>query len=261
MFRIARENGKSVSIGKFKSASRLSSYSALIVLLLSVNAYAITGVGEYRFGPDTTENLACEIAEDRAKENALIKFNGQFIEAAIEENCQSEDCKFNRQTFTKVEGYLKNVLDTKKSIRVEQGYRSCVVVVTANVEKLKNNIELMIDGSFEYKDGQQISFRGLSNSQGNLFMFNFYNDKYVKVITQKVMAQNKEFVLPSESYRMKAQLPNGEVQSKELLLFLFVNNDVSMKDSYTELEMKSAINQIPASNRRVITRYINILRR
>ena len=119
----------------------------------------------------------------------------------------------------------------------------------------------MIDGSFEYKDGQQISFRGLSNSQGNLFMFNFYNDKYVKLIEQKVTTQNKEFVLPSESYRMKAQLPPGEVQSKELLLFLFVNNDVSLKDSYTELEMKSAINQIPASNRRVITRYINILRR
>jgi hypothetical protein len=60
---------------------------------------------------------------------------------------------------------------------------------------------------------------------------------------------------------MKAVLPNGEVQSKELLLFLFVNQDVSMKDSYTEMEMKLALSQIPASNRRVITRYINILRK
>jgi len=261
MFRIARENGKSVSIGKFKSASRLSTYSALIGLLLSANVYAITGIGEYRFGPDTTENLACEIAEDRAKEDALIKFNGQFIEAAIEENCQSEECRFNRQTFNKVEGYLKNISDVKKQVRTEQGYRSCVVVVTANVEKLNNNIELMIDGSFEYKDGQEIQFRGLSNRQGTLYMYNFYNGKYVKILQKTVATQNQEFVLPSESYRMKAQLPKGQVQSKELLLFLFVNNDVSMKDSYTEIEMKSAINQIPASNRRVITRYINILRR
>jgi hypothetical protein len=60
---------------------------------------------------------------------------------------------------------------------------------------------------------------------------------------------------------MKAQLPKGEVQSKELLMFLFVNQDVSMKDSYSENEMKLAVNQIPASNRRVITRYINILRK
>jgi hypothetical protein len=34
-----------------------------------------------------------------------------------------------------------------------------------------------------------------------------------------------------------------------------------MKDSYSENEMKLAVNQIPASNRRVITRYINILRK
>jgi hypothetical protein len=60
---------------------------------------------------------------------------------------------------------------------------------------------------------------------------------------------------------MKAELPKGSLQSKELLLFLFVNQDVLMKDSYTDIEFKSAINQIPASNRRVITRYINILRK
>jgi hypothetical protein len=60
---------------------------------------------------------------------------------------------------------------------------------------------------------------------------------------------------------MKAQVPQGQVQSKELLMFLFVNQDVSMKDSYSENEMKLAVNQIPASNRRVITRYINILRK
>jgi hypothetical protein len=60
---------------------------------------------------------------------------------------------------------------------------------------------------------------------------------------------------------MKAVLPKGEVQSKELLLFLFVNQNVLFGDSYTDIEMKSVINQIPASNRRVITRYINILRK
>jgi hypothetical protein len=60
---------------------------------------------------------------------------------------------------------------------------------------------------------------------------------------------------------MKAELPKGSMQSKELLMFLFVNQDVSLKDSYTEMEFKSIINQIPASNRRVITRYINILRK
>jgi hypothetical protein len=67
-------------------------------------------------------------------------------------------------------------------------------------------------------------------------------------------------MLPSEPYRMKAQVPQGQVQSKELLLFLFVTNDVNLKDSYTENEMKFTISQIPSNQRKVITRHINILR-
>jgi len=45
-----------------------------------------------------------------------------------------------------------------------------------------------------------------------------------------------------------------------LLLFLFVTNDVNLKDSYTENEMKFVISQIPSNQRKVITRHINILR-
>ena len=257
MFRISTNNGKSISFSKFKSKCRLSTYTALT--LFSLNAGAVTGIGEYRFGPDTTENLACEVAEDRAKQDALIKFNGQLVEAVIEENCQSEECRFNQQTFNKVEGYIKKST-AKRQVVTEQGYKVCVVTVEADVQNLNNNIKFSIDGSFEYKDGDEIQFRGLSNVGGTVYLFNYYNGRYQKIL-RKVATQNTEFVLPSESYRMKAELPKGSSQSKELLLFLFVNRDVSLKDSYTEMEIKSAINEIPASNRRVITRYINILRK
>jgi hypothetical protein len=257
MFRISTDNGKSISYSKFKSKCRLSAYTALA--LFSLNANAVTGIGEYRFGPDTTENMACEIAEDRAQQDALIKFNGQFIEAVIEENCRSEDCRFNQQTFNKIEGYIKK-MTAKRQVVTEQGYKVCVVTVNAEVEKLKNDIKFSIDGVFEYKDGDEIQFRGVSNNRGYVYLYNYYNGKYVKIL-RNVATQNEEFVLPSESYRMKAELPKGSLQSKELLLFLFVNQDVLMKDSYTDIEFKSAINQIPASNRRVITRYINILRK
>ena len=235
----------------------MSTYTALV--LFSLNANAVTGVGEYRFGPDTTENMACEIAEDRAQQDALIKFNGQFIEAVIEENCRSEDCRFNQQTFNKIEGYIKKST-AKRQVITERGYKVCVVTVNAEVEKLKNDIKFSVDGSFEYKDGDEIQFRGVSNNGGYVYLYNYYNGKYVKIL-RKVATKDKEFVLPSEAYRMKAVLPKGEVQSKELLLFLFVNQNVLFGDSYTDIEMKSVINQIPASNRRVITRYINILRK
>jgi hypothetical protein len=228
-------------------------------MLLAFNANATTGIGEYRFGPDTTENMACEIAEDRAQQDALIKFNGQFVEAVIEENCLNGDCRFNQQTFNKVEGHIKK-LTAKRQVITEQGYKVCVVTINADVERVKNDIKFSIYGNFEYKNGEEIQFKGLSNYGGSVYLYNYYNGRYVKVL-RNVATPNNEFVLPSEAYRMKAVLPKGEVQSKELLLFLFVNQNVLFGDSYTDIEMKSVINRIPASNRRVITRYINILRK
>ena len=88
MFRFSTSNGKSISFSKFKSKCRLSTYTALT--LFSLNVGAVTGVGEYRFGPDVAENLACEVAEENAKQDALVRYNGQFVEAVIEENCLNE---------------------------------------------------------------------------------------------------------------------------------------------------------------------------
>jgi hypothetical protein len=230
-------------------------------MLLAFNANAVTGIGEYRFGPNIAENLACEIAEDNARQDALIRYNGQFVEAVIEENCINENCKMNRQTYNQIEGYIKTISKTTKQVRLEQGYKVCVVTVNADIAKLNNNIKFMVDGGFDYKDGDEIRFKALVNVPGVVHLYNYHGGKYVRILQRKVATQNKEFMLPSEAYRMKAQVPYGQVQSKELLLFLFVNQDVLMKDSYTDIEFKSAINQIPASNRRVITRYINILRK
>ena len=44
----------------------------LLLSLLVTNAFAVTGIGEYRYGPDTTENQACEFAEEKAKEDGLL---------------------------------------------------------------------------------------------------------------------------------------------------------------------------------------------
>ena len=258
MFRISTNNGKSISFSKFKSKCRLSTYTALT--LFSLNVGAVTGIGEYRFGPDTAENFACEVAEDRAKEDALIKFNGQYLDAAVEEICFSEECKFNRQTYNKIEGNIKSISDISKSIKVEHGYKICIVTVSANVEKFKNTIDFNVDGKYDLKHGEVVEFITSSNQEGNVFVFNYYDGKYVRIIQHRIATKWQKYVLPSRPTVLKAQVPEGQMQSKELLLFLFVTNDVSMKGSYTDDELKSVISQIPASNRKVIKRHINIMR-
>jgi hypothetical protein len=260
MYRISNQNDKGIETSKFKASCRLQTYTALIGLMLAFNVNAVTGIGEYRFGPDTAENVACEFAEERAKEDALIKFVGEYVDSAIQEVCLSEDCKFNRQTYNKIEGNIKSISNVKKFIKTEQGYKTCIVTVNADVERFKNNIEFLIDGKFDLKDGEIVQFTGSSNQFGAVYMFNYYGGKYVRVVQQKVATKWQKFVLPSEPYRIKAQVPQGQVQSKELLLFLFVTNNVSIKESYSDAEMKSVISQIPANERKVIIRHINIMR-
>jgi hypothetical protein len=258
MFRISKNNGKRISFGKFKSKCRLSTYTAL--MLLAFNANAVTGVGEYRFGPDTAENFACEVAEIKAKEDALIKSNGEYLDSAIEEVCLSEECRFNRQTYSKIEGNIKSITDIRKSVKVEQGYKTCIVTISANVERFRNTIEFVVDGKYDLKHGEIVEFVGSSNQEGNLFVFNYYDGKYVRIIQHRIATKWQKYMLPSKPSVLKAQVPEGQVQSKELLLFLFVTNDVSMKSSYTDNELKSVIAQIPANSRKVITRHINIMR-
>ena len=121
----------------------------LLLSLIATNSFAITGIGEYRYGPDTTENLACELAEEKAKQDAIIKFVGEFVEAQIKEECRSEKCEFHRDTFSDYNGYIKNI--TKKEIdkQLFPGYASCVVSIEAEVAKVNNTIVFQVEGKFD----------------------------------------------------------------------------------------------------------------
>jgi hypothetical protein len=204
-----------------------------------------------------------EKANEYKKLLPAICFSGTFtkrLDSAIEEVCLSEECRFNRQTYSKIEGNIKSITNIRKSVRVEQGYKTCIVTVSANVERFKNTIEFVVDGKYDLKHGEIVEFVGSSNQEGNLFVFNYYDGKYVRIIQHRIATKWQKYMLPSKPSVLKAQVPEGQMQSKELLLFLFVTNDVSMKSSYTDNELKSVISQIPANTRRVITRHINIMR-
>ena len=51
----------------------------LLMIPLFANAKETLGVGEYRYGPDTTQNFACQAAEEKAKEHAITRYVGEQI--------------------------------------------------------------------------------------------------------------------------------------------------------------------------------------
>lgn len=233
----------------------------LLSSLIVTNAFAVTGIGEYRYGPDTAENLACELAEERAKEDAIIKYVGQSVEAQIKEECMREKCVFHRDTFSELNGYIKSL--TKKEIEKQlfPGYSACVVTIEAEVAGINNTIIFQVDGKFDVRHEEEMTFKLVSNRPGKIGMFNYYGNKYYKIQEAKFASQRTEIVLPyDKTKKLVAMVPDGQKQSKELVTFLFSEKDIVFKNEYSTLEMKNLIASIPPMNRKVVNRYVNIVK-
>jgi hypothetical protein len=234
----------------------------LISLFIPTIVFSKTiGIGEYRYGPETSRNMACEFAEDRAKENAIKKYVGEQIQSVISESCQSEECDLRRDTYNSFEGRIKDIFDVKQKTIESKGYTSCIVTVVAEVERVVNTIQLEFsDKSFLLKNGEEITFRGSANETGQLSVFNFYDNKYHKVYTVNIAAKHEEFVIPSSNKnKIVARLSEGEYQSKELVVFLFSKKEVSLKNVYTKTEMKNLISTIPFDQRKVVNHHLSIV--
>ena len=234
---------------------------SLALIPILAQAKISVGVGEYRYGPDTPQNIACKMAEESAKENAVTKFLGEDIEFSIFQKCSEKDCELQKDTFNDVKGYIKQV-HNKQERKIEmQGYTSCIVTIRADVDRLKNEIKLnLTNDSFQFKMNDEIVFRGVVNKTGNLAIYNLYENNYKKVYEEKITAINKEFMLPSSKNRIVAKLPDDKLQSKEVIMFIFTENDLVFRDNLTELEMKSFITSIPSHQRQIVNRYVYIMR-
>ena len=86
----------------------------LLMIPLFANAKETLGVGEYRYGPDTTKNFACQAAEEKAKEHAITRYVGEQIESIAYETCQNESCDMQKNTFNEVKGEIKTIISTTR---------------------------------------------------------------------------------------------------------------------------------------------------
>ena len=234
---------------------------SLALIPILAQAKISVGVGEYRYGPDTPQNIACKMAEESAKENAVTKFLGEDIEFSIFQKCKDENCELQKDSLNEVRGYVKQIIHKDTQIIALQGYTSCIVTIRAEVDTPKNEIKLALDKDFyEFKENQEVNFRGVVNKTGNLVVFNYVNKTFNKIHEEKIATNNKEFMLPSPKNRIVARLPVNLNQSKEIIMFLFTENDYEFRNRYSEIEMNYFIKSIPSHQRQIINQYVYIMR-
>jgi hypothetical protein len=236
----------------------------LISFLISSSVFArpVIGIGEYRYGPETSENIACQLAEDRAKEQAVLKFMGEIIQSTVTEDCNNENCQYEKRTENEIRGLIKNIIDRRIQNIVREGYKNCIVTIKANVDRIVNNIKFSILNKEQmFEDGQEVNFEVVSNKNGKVFVYNFFNGEYTKVFDEVINSPNRKQNLPSNQ-RMIARIPENGRQSSEMLMFLFVEEPLTnLSERYTMKEMNEVVSSLSFDKYKVVNYHVNIVRK
>ena len=234
----------------------------MTLLCVSTLAHAerVSGTGEYSFGPDTAENVACRLAEEKAKQSAIANFVGELIEAAQNENCKDEKCTTLSTLYTEVSGEIKTIYKKDKQVYPDRNRQVCEVDIVAEVEKITNTIKFQVDGKNQLKVGERFVFQAVSGITGTIGVFNLVDKEYQMVYTDKVLETNKQIQIPSARYKMQAELPLGKSHSNELLVFLITDKNLTFKSRYSTMEFDSLVKDIPFSNRKIINHHVSIER-
>lgn len=229
-------------------------------LIPSISFASVKGIGEYFYGPDTSQNMACSFAEERAKENAIENFSGLFVESKTVEICSTDECSFFRETNNNVTGTIKNVINKKIHNSIEEGQKICIVEIEAVVEKKQNNVILHVkDFSAIIKENTEVNFSIIVNKPGKFILFNHYDQKYHKIYESKNDLINESFNIPKKN-KMFAKLTNKQITSKEKLVFVYLTVDIPVKMLYNDFEMKIFLRSLPSNESFVVQRFIQIVR-
>ena len=225
------------------------------------NAFAVQGVGEYFYGPDTSENIACQVAEDFARTDAIRNFLGEDFESSTNEQCFNTECFLAQETSSSIIGTIKKVNKKEVTKSTADGKMICTVTLDADVEKLENNIYFNVwTQQPTFRHGDEVNFYAMTNKAGFITVFNYYDKKFNKILTKKVTDFKDEFPILGKNQVMVAQVPKDKKVSNERLVFIFTELDTETKSVYTDYEMQKFLKTLPITKRRVIYKVAQIVR-
>mgnify|MGYP001158717858 FL=1 len=235
----------------------------LALSLFATTAFAepVIGVGEHAFGPNTPEALACTIAEERAKEAAILKKVGEIVEIVEYQSCDDQHCEHTKDFVNNVTGIIKSIISSKIETIMQEGMETCVVTIKAEVEPVKNEIAFLIyNKDYIFKEDEEITFTGMVSHSGKVIIMNQDRGIYTKVYETKVEHPGYEFQMPDDGYKIVAKLPEDSNISNERLMFIFLGLDISVKDEYNHNELQRLLESVPVYKKRVIYQLTQIVR-
>ena len=241
--------------------SSLSFVSMAVALIVNTASTAATGTGQWYYGPDTSENVACARAEQLAKADAVRNVIGEAIFIDEFSNCAEvkgePKCRYESSIFSVTDSYIRKSTITERTIGTSFNRNVCTVEVNVRVTNDKPKIDANVNGRFFYKEGEAMSWDLKTSDPTKVFIYHIEGNKATMMWPTFVGTNNavaNELTVPTPGYKFKARA--GKLS--ESLVFVFTNEKINLMRNYELDDLNSKLLSIPIAERRIVRRNLVI---
>lgn len=239
----------------------LSLAGLFLSVLTNSGAVASTGEGQYYYGPDVSENVACAKAEGLAKADAIRKVVGEHV--FINEFTQCAEvkgeakCRYDNNILSVADTYIRKSRITSRHVSQQYGKNVCTVEVDVKVTTDKPKIDANVNGRFFFKEGESMEFALKTNNPSKVYVFHVEGNKATMMWPTFVGTNNNvanELVVPTPGYKFIARA--GKLD--ESIVFVFTTEDPKFMRNYDLEDLNSKLLSIPITDRRIVRRNLVI---
>jgi hypothetical protein len=251
-----------------------------------VHGASMQSRGEHLFGPDTSENRACELAEQRARKAAIQKKTGELVVADDLMVCSEKEetsCNLNRMTLSTTNGVIRKVKKLeRKIVQGTGGHKKCVIILEVDVGegtgRYDPNFDMgvqMNNRTFRSGETMKISVAPTAPMYISVFLWLPWEKtlRQVQKIFPNELDQNNFFqnttTIPTKAadshYDLAVRFPEGVKGQKdrvdEYLMVVGTRTLVNFQRTYALEGLNSLLLEIPRSDQRVVRKGYLILQR
>jgi hypothetical protein len=258
----------------------------LLVSLGDVRAKVVPASGEYLFGPETSENEACELARNKAKSLAMSQVVGEKVSSEEQLICNQTTgksteygCEFNRITWSMIDGDIKEVRNETKKIETREGARACVVSLEADIieptKKPDPNFDISVKLNktvFTVGDDMLVELEG--TEPAHLVVFNWLpnqNNEVLRIIPypsdpniQTLHLTRGDGSKISRKFPMETHWSDAYSKNKkfidEWLIIIATKKPYKWLSSYDINQFKERLREIPIDERRIVRKGYQLTR-
>ena len=233
------------------------------------NSKEVEAEAEYKHDGKISQVEACNLAEQRAKDNAIKKALGLEVSLQETQKCSEVDgefnCEQNQISILSLNGNITEfrILDKKTGLDEENKRYYCQIKIKANVEEsIKRNSEFQLDVKLNlvnFRDTENLNMEILSNKDMFLTVYVYFPyEKGFQV--QKLFPNSREknnkissgkFKLPTEGTQYTVDFPKNTKKARvdEHLIFIATVKNIDWLDKYSRIEdLRKSLNELSKKN-------------